>query len=308
LPGRTEAVSTQDNTPIVDAVVIGHFAKDSIIYRGKEQIASGGSVYYGALTIRRLGLRVAVITRLAPADFPRLGELEEAGILVYAQAAEQTSGIENTYLTEDMDRRRTRPLGFAGSFCIEDVPDIEAKLWLIGPIMAGEVDMSLLRAISAKGPVALDAQGFVRVREGDQLLFRDWPEKRAGLPYVRYLKVDSAEAEVLTGRTAPREATMVLAGFGVPEVVLTHAQGVLVLAGGAYYEAPFTPREIRGRTGRGDTCFAAYLAKRLSAPPGEACRFAALVASRKLEAPGPLRGFEDRMIVGPSPMVQPRSE
>ncbi len=277
--------------PTLDVAVIGHFAKDRIIFRGSEEIASGGSVYYGALAMRRLGLCVAVITRLAPADFPRLDELKHAGILVYARAAQQTSGIENTYFTDDMDRRRTRPLGFAGPFCVDDLPDIEPKLWLIGPIMAGEVDLPLLRSVSNRGPVALDAQGFVRVREGSQLVFRDWLEKQAGLPSVRYLKVDSAEAEVMTGRANPTEATIVLAGYGVPEVVLTHAQGVLVWAGGTHYEAPFRPNEIKGRTGRGDTCFAAYLAKRLSATPEEACSFAALVASRKMEAPGPFRGF-----------------
>lgn len=291
LVNRGESESRQDGSSTVDVAVIGHFAKDRIISCGREEVASGGSVYYGALAMRHLGLCVAVVTRLASADFSRLDELKAAGILVYAKAAPETSGIENVYFTEDMDRRRTRPLGFAGPFCVEDVPEIEAKLWLIGPIMAGEVDMSLLRTISGRGPVALDAQGFVRVREGDQLVFRDWPEKRVGLPYVRYLKVDSAEAEVLTGRTDLREATMVLAGLGVPEVVLTHAQGVLVLAGGAHYEAPFRPQQIKGRTGRGDTCFAAYLTRRLNAPPKEACHFAALVASRKMEVPGPFRGF-----------------
>ncbi len=288
---RGESESRQDGSSTVDVAVIGHFAKDIIISRGRHEIASGGSVYYGAFAMRRLGLSVAVVTRLASADFTRLDELRAAGILVYARAAQQTSGIENVYFTEDMDRRRTRPLGFAGPFSLEDLPDIEAKLWLIGPIMAGEVDLPLLRSISGRGPVALDAQGFVRVRDGDRLIFRDWPEKQAGLPHVRYLKVDSAEAEVLTGYTDPVEATIALAGYGVREVILTYAQGVLVLAGGVHYEAPFMPMQIRGRTGRGDTCFAAYLAKRLSAPPEEACRFAALVASRKMEAPGPFRGF-----------------
>jgi len=275
----------------VDVAVIGHFARDSIIVGGQETVASGGSVYYGALALRRLGLRVAVVTRLARADWPRLDELKDAGIRVYAKAAEQTSGIENTYLSADMDRRVTRPLGFAGPFRLADVPRLNARLWLVGPIMAGEVDLDFVRALSARGPLALDAQGFVRVRDGDDLVFRDWPDKAEGLPYVRYLKVDHAETEVLTGQTDLLQGARMLAGWGPREVVLTHARGVLVYAEGSPYEAPFTPRSLAGRTGRGDTCFAAYLAKRLSAPPDEACQFAAQVTSIKMETPGAFRGL-----------------
>jgi sugar/nucleoside kinase (ribokinase family) len=275
----------------IDVAVIGHFARDKIIVAGQETVASGGSVYYGALALRRLGLRVAVVTRLAQADWPRLDELREAGIRVYAQAADQTSGIENTYLTADMDRRLTRPLGFAGPFRLADLPRLNARIWMVGPLMAGEVDLPFLRALSARGPVALDAQGFVRVRDGDNLVFREWPEKTEGLYCVQYLKVDSAEAEVLTGQTDLLEAARMLAGWGPREIVLTHARGVLVYADDSPYEASFTPRSLAGRTGRGDTCFAAYLAKRLNTPPEEACRFAAQVTSIKMETPGAFRGF-----------------
>jgi sugar/nucleoside kinase (ribokinase family) len=157
--------------------------------------------------------------------------------------------------------------------------------------MAGEVDLALVRRLSTRGLVALDAQGFVRVRHGAGLVFRDWPEKNEGLPCVEFLKVDSAEAEVLTGQTDPAKAARILHQYGAREVVLTHSGGVLAYTGGSAHEAPWTPREVLGRTGRGDTCFAAYLAKRLTASPEEACRFAALVASLKMEAPGPFRGF-----------------
>jgi sugar/nucleoside kinase (ribokinase family) len=289
----------------IDSAVIGHFARDKIIVRGAETVTSGGSVYYGAMALARLGLSVAVVTRLAQADFPRLEELKEAGIRVYARAAEQTSGIENTYLTADMDRRQTRPLGFAGPFRLSDVPRIQARIWMVGPIMAGEVDLPFVRALSVRGPVALDAQGFVRVRAGDDLVFRDWPEKSAGLPHVQYLKVDSAEAEVLTGQTDLLEAARRLAGWGPREIVLTHARGVLVYADGALHEASFTPRSLEGRTGRGDTCFAAYLARRLSATPEEACLFAAQVTSIKMERAGAFRGFEPggRAEIGDAPAL-----
>ena len=274
----------------VDILMIGHFAKDRVVYRGQSRTTSGGAVYYGAIALRRLGFEVAVVTRLAAEDFERLEELKTEGVYVFAQPAPETSGIENVYYTEDMDRRECRPLGFAGPFRLEDIPDIPTRWIIIGPIMAGEVSLELVKALSQRAPLALDAQGFVRVIEGDALVFRDWADKAEGLSYVRALKVDAAEAEAMTGESDLRTAAQRLAAYGPQEIILTHAQGVLVYAEGAFYEAPFRPREIKGRTGRGDTTFAVYLGKRLSAPPAEACRFAAAVASLKMEQPGPFRG------------------
>jgi hypothetical protein len=76
---------------------------------------------------------------------------------------------------------------------------VAARIYAVLPLMAGEVDLPLLKNLAERGPVALDVQGFVRVRVGDELLFRPWPDMRAGLALVTYLKVDRAEAEALTG-------------------------------------------------------------------------------------------------------------
>ncbi len=94
----------------------------------------------------------------------------------------------------------------------------------------------------------------------------------------------------MTGLTDVSAAMKRLAAWGPREVLLTQSSGVTVYDGAMYHTAPFTPRQLAGRTGRGDTCFATYLAKRLSAGPAEACRFAAAVTSLKLESPGPFRG------------------
>ncbi len=278
---------------MVDVAMIGHFAKDKLVYHGQTERSSGGAVYYGSIALRRMGVSVAVITRLREDDFVLLDELKAEGVSVFAQPAEQTSGIENTYFTPDMERRICKPLGFAGPFRLEDIPPLEARVFAVVPIIAGEVSLALLKALAQKYSIALDVQGFLRVREGDDLVLRDWPEKEEGLSYVDFLKLDSAEAEVLTGKTDLLEAVQELTAYGPGEIVLTHAQGLLVYADRRSYQAPFTPREIKGRTGRGDTCFAAYLGRRLEASPEEACRFAAAVASLKMEKPGPFRGSID---------------
>jgi sugar/nucleoside kinase (ribokinase family) len=136
----------------------------------------------------------------------------------------------------------------------------------------------------------MDVQGFVRVREGDELVFRHWPDMREGLSRITYLKVDRAEAELLTGETDLQKAARKLTAYGPREIVLTQSSGVTVYADGQIHQAPFTPRSLAGRTGRGDTCFATYVGKRLTASPAEACRWAGAVTTLKQEQPGPWRG------------------
>ena len=273
-----------------DILMLGHFAKDLVVVDGVGETASGGGVYFGSVALRRMGLEVAVVTRLHPDDFPRLEEFRREGVEVFATPAPATSGIENRYNSADMERRTCRPLGFAGPFRREEVPDVQARVIMVVPIIAGEVDLELLRWLAQRGPVGLDVQGFVRVREDGRLVFRQWPDLAEGLAQVTYLKVDRAEAELLTGDVDLRAAARRLAAYGPREVVVTQSAGVTVYAGGEIYEAPFTPRSLAGRTGRGDTCFATYVGRRLSASAEEACRFAAAVTTQKQERPGPWQG------------------
>jgi sugar/nucleoside kinase (ribokinase family) len=265
-------------------------AQDRNVVDGRAKIESGGGVYFGSVALTRLGLRVAVVTRLRLNDFPRLEELKQEGITIFASPAPETSGIENTYDSADMERRVCKPLGFAGAFQPDEIPDLSTRVILIASIIAGEVDLPLLKLLAARAPVGLDAQGFVRVREGNDLIFRQWPEMAEGLKHVTYLKVDRAEAELLTGQTDLQTAARQLAGYGPREIVLTQSSGVTVYAEGRVYQAPFTPRSLAGRTGRGDTCFSAYIGKRLTVSPEEACQWAAAVTTLKQEQPGPWRG------------------
>ena len=274
----------------IDIMMLCHFAKDRLVYLDKDEISSGGAVYYGSVALRHIGVSVAVVTRLHPDDFPRLDEVKREGVQVFAKPAPQTSGIANFYDPADMDKRVCKPLGFAGPFQIADIPDVTARVYAIIPIIAGEVDLALLKALAARGPVALDVQGFVRFVDGDDLVSRPWSQMAEGLAHVTYLKVDLAEAELLTGETDLTKAARRLRGYGPREIVLTQSAGLTVFANGQIHRAPLTPRSLVGRTGRGDTCFATYLGRRLTTSPADACRFAAAVTTLKQEKPGPWRG------------------
>jgi sugar/nucleoside kinase (ribokinase family) len=242
------------------------------------------------MALRQLGVRVAVVTRLHPDDFSLLDEMRQAGVQVFAAPAVETSGIANYYDSADMERRICEPLGFAGPFRLSEIPDLRASIYSIASIIAGEVNLPVLTALAKRGPVALDVQGFVRVRDGKSLVFHPWSDMEEGLAHVTYLKADRAEAELLSGQTDLAAAARQLAELGPREIMITESSGVTVFADGEFRRAPFTPRSLVGRTGRGDTCFSTYLGKRLTASPEEAVRLAGAVTTLKQEQPGPWQG------------------
>ncbi|MCR4391496.1 MAG: PfkB family carbohydrate kinase [Candidatus Acetothermia bacterium] len=281
---------------MLDVLCIGHLDKGRIVVGGNASEALGGAVYYGGMVLLALGLRVAVVTRLAKEDTRLLDELRASGATLFPVFTNGTTGIENLLPDPASDKRRCYERGFAGTFRPEDLPDLAARLYYVGTIITDEIDLPFLRAVAARGPVALDAQGILRKRVGKELVTDGWPWADQGLPLVRYLKVDDREAAALTGQQDPRRAAEVLAEHGPQEIVLTRKEGVLVLADGRFHEAPFRPRSLAGRTGRGDTCFSAYLGRRLLGDaPDEAARFAAALTTLKLERPGPFRGSLDEV-------------
>jgi sugar/nucleoside kinase (ribokinase family) len=104
------------------------------------------------------------------------------------------------------------------------------------------------------------------------------------------VKLDVVEARVLTGTDDLERAAIQFEEWGSPETLITRADGVLARVNGKTYWEPFFNRSVVGRTGRGDTTFAAYMARRLDHAPAESLRFAAALVSLKMEKAGPFDG------------------
>ena len=111
-----------------------------------------------------------------------------------------------------------------------------------------------------------------------------------------YFKTDAAEAEVLTGLTDRSEAAKVLHDWGAKEVVITHNTEVLAYDGDKIYTCPIKARNLSGRTGRGDTTFAGYIAERQRAGVEEALNFCTALVSLKMETPGPFKGTREDVL------------
>jgi sugar/nucleoside kinase (ribokinase family) len=273
-----------------DIAFVGHYTKDTVIYPHLTRIVDGGAFYYGANVAVRMGLRVAVVTRLAREDWHVVAELTRLGVTVFARATPASTLLRLTYPTANLDERTIELTSSAGPFTVEEVADVQARAFAIGASVRGEVPGEVVEALTAKGAIiALDVQGFIRVVRDGTLIFDDWPGKESILRHVTVLKTDGVEASLITGEADRRVAAKRLAAYGPREVLLTHGGGVLVYNDGSFFEAPFVPEAVRGRSGRGDTCTSAYLSRRLTAPPADAVIWAAAVTSLKLEAEGPFR-------------------
>ncbi len=273
-----------------DIALLGNYTKDTIVSAAGTRLVDGGAFNYGACAAVRMGLSVAAITRLAQEDWHVVEALAALGVDVFAEATPASTCLRLEYPSSNPDERVIYVAGSAGAFTPAQVAEIEARAFVLGPSFRGEVNLDVIEALAAKGSkIAADVQGWVRVVRDGKLAFEAWPEADPFLAQVDILKTDAVEAEKLTGQADIHRAARLLAERGPAEIVLTHRGGLLVLADGQIYEAGFYPVELVGRSGRGDTCLAAYTAKRLSATPGEATIWAAALTSLKMEAEGPFR-------------------
>jgi len=277
-------------TRTYDIAFLGHYTKDTIVSAEGTRVVDGGAFNYGSHAAVRMGLKVAAVTRLAREDFHVVDELRGLGVDVFATATPRSTCLRLEYPTSNVDERILYITSSADPFSISEVRDISSKAFVIGASVRGEVPPDVIEELRKKKTlIAIDLQGFIRVVERGRFVFQTWPEQNRILASVDVVKGDAVEADLLTGQRDLRTAARLIAGAGPKEVVLTHRDGLVVYDGHHFYEAAFHPGKLVGRSGRGDTCIASYMARRLEAPPSEATVWAAALTSLKMEAEGPFR-------------------
>jgi sugar/nucleoside kinase (ribokinase family) len=274
-----------------DFITVGNYTKDTIVSATGTRHVDGGGYNYAAHAAKLAGLAVAAVTRRAASDAAVTDPLSAAGIDVYAYDSPGSTLMRLEYPTANVDERILSVAGVADPIDARHFASLSAHTFLVTASIRGEVSPESVKAMKERSErLALDVQGFVRVVSPEgRLRYEAWPERNAVLAMTDILKTDAVEAEFLTGTADIREAARILAALGPREIVLTHKDGLLVLAEGRFHEAGFHPVELRGRSGRGDTCVGSYASRRLGADPADSTRWAAAVTSLKLEAEGPVR-------------------
>ncbi len=269
---------------------LGHYTKDTIISSSGIRVVDGGAFNYGSHVAAAMGLKALAITRLAEKDGKIIQELEGLGVDVSATWTPQSTELSLVYPSDNPDERVIYINSWAGAFSAEEVNPIEAEIIVVGASLREEVPAEIIKILAKKESVlAADVQSFIRINDNGKLVTSSWPEQKEVLSFIDVLKTDAVEATSLTGKRDIKEAALLIHSMGPREVVITHRDGVLVWAEEKFYEASFYPKELIGRSGRGDTCLASYMCKRLHHSPAESTIWAAALTSIKMEAEGPFR-------------------
>lgn len=280
-----------------DICCIGHITLDKIITPGKEVEMAGGTSFYFSNAIRRMGVRFRLLTSLAPAEMRFINTLRAQGTDVTVLPGRHTVNFVNIY-PENQDYREQKVLQKADPFPADAAQGIESRIVHLGPLLADDMPLALLRAIAAKARVSLDAQGYLREVRGEEVYHLDWHDKREALPFVHTLKTNETEMELLTGQKSIIRGAEMLAAWGVREVVITlGSKGSVIYDGAAFHTIPaFPPDEVVDATGCGDTYMAGYLSQRVKGISiQESGEFAAAMATIKIQSSGPFTGSEEEV-------------
>ena len=278
-----------------DSFVMGHISIDENIYQGEAVKEIGGAVVHSSCASYAVGRKTGILTKLSFQDKNCLEAFTIPEEDIFTLNSKNTTSIRNIYHSVDRERRTCIALSVAEPFTIEDIPNnIGSQIYHFAGLISGEFDNKMIKFLHNKGKIALDVQGFLRtVGKNKEMVFKDWEKKKEYLPYIDYLKTDTAEAEIMTGTKDRKKAAEILFGWGTKEIMITHNKEVLIYNGKKYYTCPLKPRNLSGRPGRGDTCFSAYITERLDKKIEEALLFAAALVSLKMEKPGPFKETRD---------------
>lgn len=206
---------------IYDLLCIGNYTKDTIISPSGVKYVDGGAMNYAAHAASRLGLNVAVVTRLAKEDQRVVDKFTAQHIDCYTTYTPEFTCMKLEYPTLDPDIRTLSVTSTAGSIHAQDIASLLAKAAVIGSSLRGEVGLDVICALKEKNIfLAADMQGFVRVLRAQSLLYEPWEDMAATLAYLDVVKSDAVEAEHLTGTSDIYQAAKIFSHMGPKEIVL----------------------------------------------------------------------------------------
>jgi len=277
-----------------DICCIGHITSDKIVTPQAVNYLPGGTAWYFSCALSKLDVKYLLVTALAWEEMHYVADLGEKGIETRVQPSSHTVYFENIY-GENPDERNQNVLETADPFTLEQLQDVATKIFHLGPLLADDISVDLIKTLAGRSRISLDVQGYLRRVENKKVHATDWPGKMEALQYVDILKADVGELQALTGCGEVNDGARILADWGVKEVVVTNgSKGSVIYSDGIFRNIPaYYPEATIDATGCGDTYMAGYLFKRSRGVAIQlAGEFAAAMAGLKTSSPGPFIGSE----------------
>lgn len=277
-----------------DICCIGHITHDKIITPASVVHMAGGTSFYFSNAIRQMDTRYQLVTAVAASEMPDVQLLRDRGIEITVFPSRQTVYFENVY-GDNQDNRAQRVLQKSDPFSVDLLQGVEAGIFHLGPLLADDIPLELIRYLALRGKVSLDVQGYLREVRDQQVYPADWSEKKEALPFISILKANETEMEQLTGTADIKAGIQKLIDWGVPEVIITSgSKGSVIYCDHVLYDVPaYVPEQVVDATGCGDTYMAGYLYRRQKGDAiPDAGNFAAAMATANIETSGPFCGNE----------------
>jgi len=280
-----------------DIVFVGQMGMGTVIpFEGSPFPVLGSPVLFAAVAASCLGKRIAVVTTISGDDEYLLEPIKMAGIDLYVQPGE-TVKYRIVFPSTNVDERQVFQVKSGGH--IDKMPPFEPCLLHLCCMGPRDAQLDLMGSLKARGfRLSVDMQGFMLQADHETGAVRveNVREIKEILSMSDFVKLDVMEAQTLTDTDVMGDQAEILNNWGSPETVITYSEGVLARREGITSFAKFTNRSTQGRMGRGDTVIGSYITRRLDHSVEDSLRFAAALASIKMESIGPFKGSLDDVV------------
>ncbi|MCX8161720.1 MAG: PfkB family carbohydrate kinase [Candidatus Bathyarchaeota archaeon] len=241
--------------------VVGHAVIDYISIDGIPiRPTPGGTVTYTSIAASKLGLDVAIISKVGldfPEDFKRF--LENFDVSLTRLRIEDRA-YTTSYLIKYTSRGRRMWLrNRCLPITLADLDDLEdTDIVHLGPV-ACELDKTTVAELLKSGiPISLDVQGMLRKFTGNGYVTLAKNYDLYPLRGFKVIKLSLREAEVIVGSSSVNRMLSKLSGISGIVAVTAGGRGVYVASGSNAFHMPAYRTKIVDPTGGGD-CFVAGL-------------------------------------------------
>ena len=140
-----------------DICCIGHITLDKIITPRRTVYMSGGTSFYFSYALNSLPKTVdyQLVTALGKSEMNAVAEMRAAGIDVKAFTSSNTVYFENKY-EDNFNNRSQRVLAKADPFTLDEVSDLDAKIYHLGTLLNDDFSPEVVKFRSEKGKVSID--------------------------------------------------------------------------------------------------------------------------------------------------------
>jgi sugar/nucleoside kinase (ribokinase family) len=291
--------SFQTREHVHELCCVGHITLDKVVTPQNTAYMPGGTSFYFSHAIKHFeDIDYFLFTALGESEMKVVDDLRGEGIRISVMPSKHSVYFENIY-GENQDNRTQHVLAKADPFTIDYLKDVRAKIIHIGSLLADDFSPEVIRFLAGRGLLSADSQGYLREVRDTDVYAVDWVGKEEVLKNIHFLKANEHEMEVLTGFSEVVPAALQLYDWGVKEVLITlGGAGSVIYDGRTFYKIPaYKPEEVVNATGCGDTYMTGYLYRRAKGDGIEdAGRFAAAMATLKIQGMGPFTGTKDDIL------------